>query len=131
MASLIVHEPSPYWGPILQREFDADHELQVRSAPHPLDLAEKSSAQDTMACLIVFHSQSSPDLVRQIAQLSQQLPVIVVAQRLLPSVEWQLREAGAVSILESPIPVSQLVRTLRRRLQSNSATTRIGSAKES
>jgi hypothetical protein len=115
---VIVHESKPYWGPILQREFLETTELAIRWVPHWIDLAGSNALKDSVVCVCVLEGNLPPAATSVLTELAAATNLIVVARPLPPTLEWSLRELGAASILESPISVSQMVRTLRRQLQS-------------
>jgi hypothetical protein len=122
---LLIHEPKPYWAPLLQWEFVENRELDVQSVPHRIDLPSRLELPAVVGCLLVLGADAHEDLLQILIHYAGRRHFFLLADQVPLDLEWSLREAGACSFLESSIPVSQCVRILRKRLQSGSSKSRI------
>lgn len=115
---ILVHEPQPYWAPLLQWEFVESQEFAVQATPSLVDFEEKLLQLDVTGCLLLLGESQHQKLLNLVIRNSARRDMFILARDLSLDVEWGFREAGAASVLDSSIPVSQYVRILRKRLQS-------------
>lgn len=116
---LVVYEPVPRWGALLEREFVNSRQWELRRCTHVIGLREHVNRPETVACLLVLdESGVSESILPLIPAIASKTLLCMIAPPTSPEIEWLLREAGVDSFLESSISLAQLVRILHRRLQS-------------
>jgi hypothetical protein len=125
LASVVVFEKQPYWGPELQRRF-ADTSIVVRECRSLRDLLP--ATRDVASSVILLDMDAAP--AECLTWLSQtgfhaSPPVLIVASTNLADLEWPLRESRAVAFLHDEISGTHLAQLCLRQLRVNLTTAKI------
>lgn len=112
-----VFEKSPKWVPELQRQFYSDDDLQVRTISD-LAHAETSLNHETNPVLVLQLDAAPADCLRLLARLSNRsrnIPAIVLGSTDMISLEWPVRELGAVEFRSGFVPGFEIAELCRKQ----------------
>ncbi len=114
--TILVFERRPRWVPELERQFAAQG-VRVRGCGRPRDIEERLTPPGS--CVVLMELEAAPaECLEVLERLMTRTPkpaVIAVASPDLRELEWPVREVGATTFLEEPIPGEEMAAHCRRQ----------------
>lgn len=120
--SIIVFERDPRWVPELQRQFldDPVRVIRSRSLKHLSELVA-----ERLASVAVISLDADPagtlHLLNRMANAAESLRTLVVGNPSFATLEWFIRELGAIEFLTEPVPAHHMADLCRRVLLNESS----------
>ncbi len=115
-ATVIVVERRPRWTPELQRQF-VDEDVRVRSVRSTADVLE--AVERAPKCVVLLDFDSAPAECLQFLGrwigLVPFLSIVVVGSQRTASLEWVVRELGALEFFADVSAGEDIVRLCRRQ----------------
>jgi DNA-binding NtrC family response regulator len=115
-ATAVVFEKRPRWGPELERQFK-NEDVRVVECRSLADVVERSAdvAQGVILLELAFRpSECLRFLARRVGEEGS-LPIIVIGSQGTASLEWPLRDLGAIAFFAKSIPGHEMADLCRRQ----------------
>ena len=117
-AVIAVFELQPYWGPELQRQFQAVNVAvtECRSVGDLFPIVDGFSKALIVIDLDAAIADCLTWLGTEVAKHSVRVPIIAIGSAVTAELEWRLREAGVTAFLPELIAGNDFARLCRRLL---------------
>lgn len=116
--TLLIFERRPRWVPELERQFQGE-EVRVRGCSSLKDVGERLNSSPRS--VVILELDAAPaECSEMMARLLTRTPsptILVVASSAYQNWEWSLRELGATTFLEEPIPGDEMAQWCRRQFR--------------
>ncbi len=116
--TIFVFERRPRWVPELERQF-AGEEVRVRGCGRPR-VIESRLARTGNGVVLMDVEANPAECLEVLERLMSRTPgqaVLVVATPSYRKLEWPIRELGAVTFLEEPVPGEEMAAHCRRQFR--------------